>query len=76
MTNIASDERDDRGNPSKSTGASGGGSFGNQRGAPVTGGAPENGERGAGDVHPPEHANQGGKHEHTQPGHEQEQGKT
>jgi len=51
MTNKASNDDDDRGNPSKSTGASGGGSFGNQRGAPVTGGSPDNGERGDGDVH-------------------------
>ena len=51
MTNTPSNDDDDRGNPSKSTGASGGGSFGNQRGAPVTGGSPDNGERGDGDVH-------------------------
>jgi hypothetical protein len=52
MTNTPSNDDDDRGNPSKSTGASGGGSFGNQRGAPATGGSPDNGERGDGDVHP------------------------
>jgi hypothetical protein len=52
MTNTASNDDDDRGNPSKSTGASGGGSVGNQRGAPATGGSPDNGERGDGDVHP------------------------
>ncbi|WOD16756.1 hypothetical protein [Paraburkholderia kirstenboschensis] len=52
MANNGSDEVDDQGNASKATGASGGGSFGNQRGAPVTGGAPENGKRGEGDVHP------------------------
>lgn len=52
MANNDSDEMDDQGNASKATGASGGGSFGNQRGAPVTGGAPENGQRAEGEVHP------------------------
>jgi hypothetical protein len=52
MANNESDEVDDQGNASKATGASGGGSLGNQSGAPVTGGAPENGKRGEGDVHP------------------------
>ena len=60
MTTTKPDESDDRGNPSKATGASGGGSFGNQQGAPVTGGAPENGERGAGSVHPKEDFTQSG----------------
>jgi len=51
MTSTEREESTDSGNPSKSTGASGGGSFGNQQGAPVTGGAPENGERGSGPGH-------------------------
>ena len=74
MTNSSSDENgdrdDDRGNASTSTGASGSGSFGNQQGAPVTGGTPDNGTRGEGDVHPREHANRGGEREHTDPGHD------
>ncbi|WP_027212243.1 hypothetical protein [Burkholderia sp. WSM2232] len=51
MASTDKERSTDRGNPSKGTGASGGGSFGNQQEAPVTGGAPENGERGSGPVH-------------------------
>jgi hypothetical protein len=60
MTDDHRDKDDDQGNRSKATGASGGGSFGNQRGAPVTGGAPEQGKRGSGDVHPSPDAIAGG----------------
>lgn len=60
MTNSKSDEVDDEGNASAATGASGGGSFGNQPGALVTGGAPENGERSAAESIPPSGAVQGG----------------
>jgi len=60
MASTDKEKSTDRGNPSKGTGASGGGSFGNQQGAPVTGGAPENGERGSGPVHSSESGVQSG----------------
>ena len=64
MANNDADEMDDQGNASKATGASGGGSFGNQRGAPVTGGAPENGQRAEGEVHPAPDTNPRGNRAH------------
>ncbi|HEY2024198.1 hypothetical protein [Paraburkholderia sp.] len=60
MTDEHQKKVEEKGNPSKATGASGGGSFGNQSGAPVTGGAPEDGQRGDGDVHPSPDAVRGG----------------
>ncbi|MFM0215137.1 hypothetical protein [Paraburkholderia caledonica] len=64
MANNDSNEMDDQGNASKATGASGGGSLGNQRGAPVTGGAPENGQRAEGEVHPAPDTNPRGNRAH------------
>lgn len=60
MTDEHQKKLETEGNASAATGASGGGSLGNERGAPVTGGAPENGERSSGDVHPTPDAISGG----------------